>query len=55
MFSTRLKAGTVVAATILGGLAPAHAEPRILACGDRTSYPRAMATCAARWADPPNP
>lgn len=36
MFSTRLSVGVVAVATVLGGLSPANAEPRIMACGDRS-------------------
>ncbi|MFS8097609.1 hypothetical protein LFM09_10770 [Lentzea alba] len=35
MFSSRWRVGVIVAATVLGGVSPAGAEPRILACGDR--------------------
>ncbi|PWK88414.1 hypothetical protein C8D88_103610 [Lentzea atacamensis] len=36
MFSTRLSVGVAVAVTVLGGMSSANAEPRIMACGDRT-------------------
>ena len=36
MFSTRWRAGAIVAVSaMLGGVPPAHAEPRLLACGDQ--------------------
>ncbi|MGW6443451.1 hypothetical protein [Lentzea sp. NPDC055074] len=37
MFSTRWRVGAAVtAATVLGGMTPATAEPHVLACGDRS-------------------